>query len=400
VTPRVTHKRTYEETHPWLTFTVDLKHAPTSLWLLLGEARSKINHIAYSPLKPETARQMHLVFLAKGALATTAIEGNTLTEDEVLKLVQGKLKLPPSQEYLAHEIENIVNAFNEICDEVLDGSTRRLTPDLITEYNGKILKGLELEEGVVPGELRSGSVIVGRYRAAPREDLDYLLERLCEWLEAEWYEPTDDWALPMAILKAIAAHLYLAWIHPFGDGNGRTARLMELRILLAAGVATPAVHLLSNHYNLTRAEYYRQLDRASRTGDPLGFFVYAVQGFVDGLRDQLNRIADQQFDDRWEQYVYETFGKLRTETDHRRLDLALALSDQEEPVPQSALRHLTPELAEAYAGTVRTLGRDVNALEKMGLVERVRGGYRARSHIIRSFLPLSASQDGEVLARL
>lgn len=72
----------------------------------------------------------------------------------------------------------------------------------------------------------------------------------------------------MAILKAIAAHLYLAWIHPF-DGNGRTARLMELRLLLAAGVTTPATHLLSNHYNLTRGEYYRQLDAASRTGNPL-----------------------------------------------------------------------------------------------------------------------------------
>jgi Fic/DOC family len=41
------------------------------------------------------------------------------------------------------------------------------------------------------------------------------------------------------LVKAILAHLYIAWIHPFGDGNGRAARLMELRILLEAGVPMP-----------------------------------------------------------------------------------------------------------------------------------------------------------------
>jgi hypothetical protein len=69
-----------------------------------------------------------------------------------------------------------------------------------------------------------------------------------------------------AILKAMVAHLYLAWTHPFGDGNGRTARLIEFHILLSAGVPSPAAHLFSNHYNQTRAEYYRQLDRASKSG--------------------------------------------------------------------------------------------------------------------------------------
>jgi hypothetical protein len=77
---------------------------------------------------------------------------------------------------------------------------------------------------------------------------------------------------------------------------------MELQILLKAGVATPAAHLLSNHYNLTRNEYYRQLDHVSRAGqgDPLPFITYAVRGFVDGLRLQLERVSDQQFKDRWE----------------------------------------------------------------------------------------------------
>jgi len=78
------------------------------------------------------------------------------------------------------------------------------------------------------------------------------------------------------------------WIHPFGDGNGRTARLVEFQILLQAGIPSPAAHLLSNHYKQTRTEYYRQLATASRSGgNILPFIEYAVGGFVDGLKEQL-----------------------------------------------------------------------------------------------------------------
>lgn len=394
----MTSGTTYERTHPWLTFKLDLRRAPVDLWMLLGESRSKIEHLAYSPLKPSVAREMHLLFLAKGAVATTAIEGNTLTEEDARRLIEGTLRLPPSQQYLAQELQNIINAFNGIKDSLLEGENVRLTREVISEYNRMTLEGLELGEDVVPGQIRTHSVVVGRYGAAPAEECEYLLTRLAEWLESSDFDPpAEDWALPWAILKAVMAHLYLTWIHPFGDGNGRTARLMEVQILLRAGVATPAVHLLGNHYNLTRTEYYRQLDFVSRDGkgDFLPFIYYAVRGFVDGLRSQLERVTDQQFADRWEQYIYETFGERRSAAEHRRLRLALAISARDELVPIAELRHLTPELAEAYAGTVRTLARDVNALDDMGLVERTRRGIRPRSWIIRSFLPRSVA-DAEV----
>jgi hypothetical protein len=70
--------RTYEETHPWIDFRLDLRGAPPELWTLLGEGRSKIAHVAGSLLNPDVAREMHNVYLTKGVLATTAIEGNTL----------------------------------------------------------------------------------------------------------------------------------------------------------------------------------------------------------------------------------------------------------------------------------------------------------------------------------
>ncbi len=59
-------------------------------------------------------------------------------------------------------------------------------------------------------------------------------------------------------------------------------------LTLPADVPSTAAHLFSNHYNRTRAEYYRQLDRASKSGgDLISFLNDAVRGLFDGLREQL-----------------------------------------------------------------------------------------------------------------
>jgi len=55
--------RTYERTHPWLRFSLDLRQAPAQLWILLGECRSKCEHIAGMPLRPDVADRLHLLYL-------------------------------------------------------------------------------------------------------------------------------------------------------------------------------------------------------------------------------------------------------------------------------------------------------------------------------------------------
>jgi Fic family protein len=228
--------------------------------------------VARALLSPNTASELLSVYLAKGMLATTAIEGNTLSEEEVRRVLDGTSDLPPSREYLEREVENVLDAYNAARKELLENPDLPFTVDRIREYNRLILSDLELDEGVVPGEIRSHSVVVGSYRAAPAEDAEHLLARLCDWLNSgEFDAPADSPRLtaPLAIVKAVVAHLYLAWIHPFGDGNGRTERLLELQILLAAGFPVPTCQLLSNHYNQTRTEYYRQLAISSRApNDP------------------------------------------------------------------------------------------------------------------------------------
>jgi Fic family protein len=356
--------------------------------MLLGEARSKVDHLSLALLKPAVAEEMNRVYLAKGAQATTAIEGNTLSEDDITAIVAGSAGAPPpSQEYLYREVENILAAFNQIKDHLIAGGSPAITLDAVLEFNRRVLDGLGGED-VLAGEIRRQSVGVGRYRGAPWQDCEDLLQRLCEWLGGPDFDPsTDDWRIPYALIKAAVAHLYIAWIHPFDDGNGRTARLVELQILLAAGVPMPAAHLLSNHYNATRTEYYRQLEAASASGgEVVPFLLYAVRGFVDGIRSQIEVVWLQQYEDRWEQFIYETFGRVTSDAQRRRLHLMIKLSDRGAAVERREIPHLSPALAIAYSGTQRMLSRDLNELEAMGLVEHVgRGAWRARREQILAF---------------
>lgn len=379
--------RQYEKTHPWLTFTLDTRSLDFSVWILLGEAQSKCEHIAGVPLRPSVAQELHEVYLAKGALATTAIEGNTLSESEVRQHLAGKLKLPPSKDYLTQEIDNIIEACHLIAKQIFLKDEAEISLDKIKIYNKLVLKDLPYNSDAMPGEIRHVSVGVGRYRAAPAEDCEYLTQRLCEWLNS--MELPQENRIAFGVLKAIVAHLYFVWIHPFGDGNGRTARLIEFQTLLELGIPSPAAHLLSNHYNQTRSEYYRQLDMASKTnGDIRNFIKYALQGFVDQLRSQIEIIRIQQWDVTWRNFVHEKFKDQTTESGIRQRHLALDLSRLKEPVRLSKITEISPRLAAAYATkTKKTLSRDINKLRSMELVKVTKRGIQANCDIILAFLP-------------
>ena len=380
-------ERTFQETHPWIDFELDLRKLPYTLWMLIGEAQSKCQHVAGVPLLPDQAKKLYRVYLTKGVHATTRIEGNTLSEEEVGRLVQGTLKLPKSQRYLGIEVQNIVAACNGIVNELLRKPRIPLTSELICRFNADVLRDLEVDEEVRPGRIRRHSVGVGTYRGVPANDCAFLLSRLCDWLEREFTPPNDELKFTFALLKAILAHLYIAWIHPFGDGNGRTARLIEFFILVQSGVPLPAGHLLSNHYNKTRERYYCELDQSSKAGrGPVSFIEYAVEGFVDGLKEQLDHIRDQQWKVAWENYVHDLFRDKETPASKRRKHLVLDMPEQS--LAGKELRNVSPRVAADFAlKGEKTLTRDINILLKMGLIVKRGKGYAPHRELILAFLP-------------
>lgn len=391
----MTKKRAYTETHPWISFELNLDHADMGIWALAGEAKAKCEQIAMLPLKPALADHLAGIYLTKGVKGTTAIEGNSLTEEQVKERIEGKLKLPVSQEYLGQEVDNIVSAINGIAKRVSAQGSLKLSVDLIKHFNRQVLNNLTLDAEVIPGEIRKYSVGVFSYRGAPREDCEYLLDSLCEWLNSDNFSLSGsyykrDTKIILAIIKAVIAHLYIAWIHPFGDGNGRTARLVEFLILFSSGVPDIAAHLMSNHYNITRTEYYRQLDESSKSGgNTLPFLRYALEGFLDGLEEQLKHIEFHQFHVAWQNFVHESFQSTKaTKTNKRRRDLVLALSAFDSPVPLTQIRSLNTKIASEYGNRhIRTLMRDLNAIEKMDLIQQLPNGYKAKKQKLSAFLP-------------
>ena len=385
----------YLVSHPWLTFDYRIDFdAKAQLWARLGEAFSKCQQLTGVPLTPEIAAELGAVYLARGALATTAIEGNTLSEEEVTEIIYGGRVLPPSQRYLQQEVENVVAALRAIDLNSRQGGTA-ITVEWIKEQNRQVLTGLETEDHVVPGEFTVSNVVVGNYRGAPPRDVPYLMDRLVAWI-AQLTEGNDSQPPSVrffgAFLAATLSHLYLAWIHPFGDGNGRTARLLECAILTNSGlVPWLSVNLMSDHYNRTRSDYYRRLANASRQHDVTGFICYAAQGFVDLLREQIELVQRQQLRVSWINFVYQRFQSLpNTEATARQRTLLLSLPDG--PTPLSAVRRLTPELAEQYAGrSDKTVTRDVNRLRSLGLAVVERHTIEPAVFLMAAFIPGGAS---------
>jgi len=282
------------DTQPWIDFSHHLRELDRDTWIRLGEAVSRCEIIAEAPLEPEAERRLHTVYLVKGALASVQVEGKDIDGEEARRYLHADLEPPPSGSFPEQKVNNIVDACEKIASIIEpENGYSKISPEEILDYNRQVLRDLEDREGVVPGELRRHSVVVGIARSVPSRDCGELLEEFCTWL--------NELEFPMgmektySILTAIASHLYLVWIHPFGDGNGRTARLVEYRFLLEAGFTPASAQLLSIFYAQTRTEYFRQLDRANRSGTQMSeFFTYAVRGLVAQLRSQIQLIQDLQ----------------------------------------------------------------------------------------------------------
>ncbi len=387
--------RQYETTHPWIDFrATDVNRLGPKSWMLVGEARSKCEHLAQAPLRPDVSHRLWEVALIKGAQATTAIEGNTLTEEQVEGIRNGTYSTRPSRSYQETEVTNVLDALDRIDASLLAGTKVSITADLIKQFNKEVLASTTAETGVAPGELRTHSVAVGSYRGAPAEDCEYLLDRLATWLESDEFrseDPEVNYALTVSC--AMFAHLYIAWIHPFGDGNGRTARLLEFLILARSGdIPLPAATVMSNHYNLTRGRYYAELAKASATSSAVEFLAYAIEGFVDGLRDQIDTVQQHQRSVMWINHVHETMDLYASSsTSDRQRKLVLAMESGRRYL-KADLPLLTPEIARLYAKTgERTLVRDLNRLASAELVRSVGRKWIANDRVIQRFVAPLAS---------
>jgi len=369
---------------------------------LLGQCYAYIDSMLNIPIRPDYRQQLLTVSLNKGALATTAIEGNTLTEEELAQILKGK-DLAPSKKYQQQEVVNIIDAFNTILDEVIspqycggEKSQAIITPELIKRFNKMVGKDIGEAFGGNPGQFRRRNVIVGAYRPPSFEMVEDLVKKLCDWLLKEFHYGRDQ-DFNDSVIEAIVTHVYIAWIHPFLDGNGRTARLLEFYLLMRAGVPNIASHVLSNHYNNTRTEYYRQLQKASETGNLNEFIEYALEGFRDGLEKILNIIHKDQTEITWKNFVYDEVEKIQDEGKNsktlRRIRHLAYYIPADRFCGIAEIRFLNPRITEEYIKLNEiTLRRDLELLVEKGLLVVEKSKYSANHKLLQNFLPESSVQ--------
>lgn len=330
--------------------------------------------LIYLPLEPSIRKKLLQVSLIKGAQATTAIEGNTLSEDEILAISNGA-RLPESRKYLEIEVKNVLEALNTIFQNVVgNDSAAFVSCELICNFHRMIGKDLGEHFEAIPGRFRNNNVIVGSYRGPEYKYVSELMERFCDWLKSEFsFENDQEQEFKDSIIEAIVSHIYIAWIHPFGDGNGRTARLLEFYLLLRGGLPNICSHILSNHYNQTRSEYYRQLDKASKTKRLTDFINYATQGLHDGLTDLLWEVQQHQINTSWKNHVFEVFDNrrnLKQPKKNRLRSIALSM-ELLRPYHAADLKILNIDIAAEYRNlSARTIDRDINELLEIGLIEK------------------------------
>lgn len=364
---------------------------------MLGQCEAYIETIKNTPVLPSHYDDLMHVALLKGAQATTAIEGNTLTDDEIERIMKG-LQLPPSKEYQEAEVRNLLDAFNVILQEVVHNNFENLiSVDLIKGFHAMIGKDLGEHFQAIPGRLRENEVYVAKYRCPDHRDVENLLNRLIVWLKQEFGFQNRKQTLSEIIIQAIITHVYIEWIHPFSDGNGRTGRLIEFYILLRGGNPDITSHILSNHYNQTRNEYYRQLELATKTSDLSSFLKYAITGFRDGLYQTLQKIQFSMFEITWQKMVYDKFDEIRDkkkETFKRQRALALYSFGKTFSINNIFIR--MPEIISYYINSnlqvnanLRTLRRDIDLLITMNLLKEEDKHYTANQALLQGMVPRS-----------
>lgn len=344
---------------------------------MLGQCEAYVDIIRNSPILPNHYDYLMHVALSKGAQATTAIEGNTLSDEEVEKIMLKK-RLPPSKEYQEIEVRNLIDAFNELLVEVVGNNLEDLISiDLLKRFHKMVGKDLGEHFQAIPGRLRENDAFVGTYRCPDYLDVEELLANLTSWLKQEFKFHHGEQSFTEKIIQAIVTHVYIEWIHPFGDGNGRTGRLVEFYILLRGGNPDITSHILSNYYNQTKPEYYRQLEVATRKGDLTEFLKYAVMGFRDGLKLTLEIIQKSQFEITWQKMVYNKFDEFRDKMSRINKDAfkrqrAVALASFDKNFTADEMLLLSPEIARHYLNTnIRTIKSDIERLKSMDLLIEV-----------------------------
>ena len=185
---------------------------------------------------------------------STMIEGNRLTLKEATQVIKEHQHFP-GRERDEKEVLGYYKALDEI--EAVASSKSKITERHIQRIHALVMKGGRTKLKATP--YRDGQNVIRDsqtreivYLPPEAKDVPLLMKDLVIWLE----ETKEDLPAP---IRAGMAHYQFATIHPYYDGNGRTARLLATLILYIGGYDLKGFYSLEEYYGRNLPEYYKAL---------------------------------------------------------------------------------------------------------------------------------------------
>jgi Fic family protein len=248
----------------------------------IAAAREVILH-AYLVPKWEVALRKDA--LVRSAHSSTSIEGNRLSREQVSALAEGRQVLAERKD--KQEVLNYLAVLEHLADFAPDGI---ITTKSICKIHRRLTKDV-LENSKDCGRYRDRQVYVGNRMTGeviflpPKTPLvPVLMENLVAWLGGREAEELD------VVLVAGIAHYEFVRIHPFIDGNGRTARALASLVLLLRDFDIKRFFALDDYYNIDRPAYYRALRMVdAQKGDLTAWLEY----FSDGVAASVNAVKER-----------------------------------------------------------------------------------------------------------
>jgi Fic family protein len=211
----------------------------------------------------------------RGAHASTAIEGNPLTLEEVRTLESGA-SLPARPERAQREVLNYFAGLRWV--EKRAKQAKPATHDDVFRLH-QLLATDVMDQGEA-GRYRTIAVRVGKYVPPTPDLVSGLMRELLAW----WNGPSAEWS---AVLTSAILHYQFEVIHPFADGNGRTGRLLALWELYRRGFDTQHVFSIDEFYWEDRPRYHASLAAVPQTGGDLTAW---LEYTTEGVRRTLERV--------------------------------------------------------------------------------------------------------------
>ena len=228
------------------------------------------------PIDVEMLRSLRETAMLLTTHHSTRIEGNRLTQAQVAEALSGARF--PGRERDEAEVRNYYRALEKV-------EHLALQSDPIRETDIQCLHGFAFEGRATPTPYRDGQNVIrdaasGRIVYMPPESADVpdLMTDLVAWINDKLQSDAADNALPVPLVAALAHYQY-ATIHPYYDGNGRTARLLTTMIHHKCGYGLKGIYSLEEYYSRDLASYYEAL----AVGDSHNYYMGHVEADVTGF---------------------------------------------------------------------------------------------------------------------